>query len=249
MRNDKHTGGCEGSCCLSVSGLSASAGGRKVFYDVGFHAHCGEIIALIGPNGAGKSTLIKALLGQSDYKGEISFSPAGGKSERPLIGYVPQSPSFDSTEPVSVLDLFICCTARRPVFLPVSKKQRDKVIGCLSRVGGGPLIDKRVGSLSGGELQRVLLALALEPLPHILILDEPMSGVDAAGTGLLISLLDGLRTEFDLSIIISSHNFDLLYNFADRVLLLNDTITASGTPGEVLGSDEFKAAFGLGGGA
>ena len=169
--------GCDRSCCLKVAHLGVSMGDQVILEDVNFHLHCGEITALIGPNGAGKSTLFRTILGQLPHSGEIDFQRAGGKHTRPLIGYVPQSPSFDRGDPVSVLDLFIASIADWPVFLPTPKKLRERVLRCLSRVHAEPLVDKRIGSLSGGELQRVLLAMALEPVPHILILDEPLSGV------------------------------------------------------------------------
>ncbi len=248
MRNIKHNSSeCSGSCCLAVYDLGASAGGDSIFHNVSFHVHCGEIVALIGPNGAGKSTLIKALLGQREYSGKITFTPAGGGAQRPLIGYVPQSPSFDRGEPVSVLDLFSISMSRRPIFLPVSRGLRSRVIQCLSRVRAESLVDKQIGALSGGELQRVLLALALEPVPHMLILDEPMSGVDVEGMQRLKEMLDEIRVKYDLSILITTHDFASLDGFADKVLLLKDTIVRSGPPAEVLSSAEFRQVFNLGG--
>lgn len=238
-------GGCSGSCCLNVSDLSVYIDGNSIIENVGFHAHCGEIIALIGPNGAGKSTLIRTLLKQQDYTGDITFAPAGRTKTRPLIGYVPQSPSFDVGEPVSVLDFFTCCISGRPVFLPPSHKFRDRVLKCLSTVDGQDLIDKKVGALSGGQLQRVLLALALEPVPHVLLLDEPMSGVDVEGMHLLMTLLDDIRNKFDLSIILSTHDFSILRPYVDKVLLIDKTILSSGTPEEVLSSPEFSRVFHL----
>ena len=187
--------GCDRSCCLKVAHLGVSMGDQVILEDVNFHLHCGEITALIGPNGAGKSTLFRTILGQLPHSGEIDFQRAGGKHTRPLIGYVPQSPSFDRGDPVSVLDLFIASIADWPVFLPTPKKLRERVLRCLSRVHAEPLVDKRIGSLSGGELQRVLLAMALEPVPHILILDEPLSGVDIEGERQLLDMLDEVRQQ------------------------------------------------------
>ena len=207
--------GCDRSCCLKVAHLGVSMGDQVILEDVNFHLHCGEITALIGPNGAGKSTLFRTILGQLPHSGEIDFQRAGGKHTRPLIGYVPQSPSFDRGDPVSVLDLFIASIADWPVFLPTPKKLRERVLRCLSRVHAEPLVDKRIGSLSGGELQRVLLAMALEPVPHILILDEPLSGVDIEGERQLLDMLDEVRQQYDLSILLSTHDFATLEEYAD----------------------------------
>ncbi|MEG2097088.1 MAG: ATP-binding cassette domain-containing protein, partial [Pseudoflavonifractor sp.] len=162
--------GCSRACCLRGSGLGVTIGDQVILHDVDFHLHCGEITALIGPNGAGKSTLFRTVLGQIPHTGSLDFQRAGGKKTRPLIGYVPQSPNFDRGDPVSVFDFFSAAIDRWPVFLPAPKSVRSRVLACLERVHGGELIDQRMGSLSGGELQRVLLALALEPVPHILIL-------------------------------------------------------------------------------
>ena len=178
MKELSHDRDCGQSCCLRVEKLSVKIGNDEILKNAELHVHCGELAALIGPNGAGKSTLLKAILGQRDYTGVIAFSQPGQRSKKPRIGYVPQSPSFDPSEPISVADLFACCMSRRPAFLGLSKSMRQTVKTCLQRVHGEDLIDKRVGTLSGGELQRVLLALALEPIPNILILDEPLSGVD-----------------------------------------------------------------------
>ena len=173
-----HGGGCGDACCLRVQNLHVQIGEDRILENVNLHVHCGEMMALIGPNGAGKSTLLKAILGHQDHDGVIAFSAPGERNRKMRIGYVPQSPAFDPGDPLSVADLFACCMSRRPAFLGLSKAMREKVLECLDRVHATDLIDKRVGTLSGGELQRVLLALALEPLPNILILDEPLSGVD-----------------------------------------------------------------------
>ena len=240
-------GSCHDSCCLKIENLSVRFGTDPVLEDVNLHMHCGQIVALIGPNGAGKSTLIKAILGQRDYEGKIVFTPAGGPEAPLRIGYVPQSPAFDGGDPISVQDLFGCCLTRRPAFLRVKKEFRQKVLECLSRVHGESLIDKRIGDLSGGELQRVLLALALEPMPQLLILDEPLSGVDVDGMALLMDMLDEIRKKYDLSILMTTHDFSMLEQYCDRVVLLAHKILKKGTPLEVLNSDEFFEAFHMGG--
>jgi len=120
---------------------------------------------------------------------------------------------------------------------------RVKVLECLSRVHGAELVNKRVGTLSGGELQRVLLALALEPLPNILILDEPLSGVDASGNAELMDMLDEIRKTYDLSILMTTHDFGMLSKYADQVVLFDGTVLIQGTPDAVLNSPEFTRVF------
>ena len=243
MNIGNHGRGCGHSCCLRVQNLNITIGKNEILSDINMHTHCGELVALIGPNGAGKSTLLKAILGQQHYEGIISFSVPGQRNRKPKIGYVPQSPTFDPGDPLTVCDLFACCMSKRPAFLGVSKKMRNTVSECLARVQAELLIDKRVGTLSGGELQRVLLALALEPIPNILILDEPLSGVDVEGMEILMDMLDDLRHTYDLSILMTTHDFSLLPRYADQVFLMDGAMLYSGTPKEVLTSDSFRRVF------
>ena len=243
MKFDIHGGGCGHSCCLRVENVSVKIGGDSILKDVNLHVHCGEMVALIGPNGAGKSTFLKAVLGEREFEGVIAFSEPGQRSRKPRIGYVPQSPNFDPSDPVSVADLFACCMSKRPAFLGLGKSMRQMVLECLERVHGEDLIDKRVGTLSGGELQRVLLALALEPLPNILILDEPLSGVDVEGMHSLMDMLDEIRKTYDLSILMTTHDFSMLPRYADKVVLIDHGVRIKGTPAEVLESPEFRQAF------
>lgn len=249
MNMHPHGSGCGHSCCLRVQNLNIQIGDQRILNNINLHVHCGELIALIGPNGAGKSTLIKAILGQEEYAGVISFSVPGQRNRKAKIGYVPQSPTFDPGDPMSVADLFSCCMSKRPTFLGITKKMRKKIHECLSRVHGENLIDKTVGSLSGGELQRVLLALALEPLPNILILDEPLSGVDVEGITSLMDMLDEIRKEYDLSILMTTHDFTILSKYADQVVLIDREILCRGTAEEVLSSPEFLRVFHRNGGA
>ena len=239
---------CGHSCCLRVEHMSVRIGTDSILKDVNLHVHCGEMVALIGPNGAGKSTLLKAILGQREYEGVIAFSEPGQRSKKPRIGYVPQSPNFDPSDPVSVADLFACCMSKRPAFLGLGKSMRELVLECLERVHGETLIDKRIGTLSGGELQRVLLALALEPLPNILILDEPLSGVDIEGMENLMDMLDEIRKTYDLSILMTTHDFSMLPRYADQAVLIDRGIKAQGDPETVLTSEAFHKAFHLKGG-
>ena len=244
MNKKFHSKGCSDACCLRVQNVSVTIGNEEILKDVSLHVHCGELVALIGPNGAGKSTFLKAVLGQQEYSGVIAFSTPGLRHRKPpRIGYVPQSPAFDPGDPISVADLFACCMTKRPAFLGLGKAMRQTVLDCLDRVHGKELIDKRVGTLSGGELQRVLLALALEPLPNILVLDEPLSGVDAEGISTLMDMLDEIRRTYDLSILMTTHDFGMLHRYADQVVLIDGTVLKQGDPQAVLSSPEFSQVF------
>ena len=249
MNLSVHGGKCGDSCCLRVQNLSVKIGGNQILSDVNMHVHCGQLIALIGPNGAGKSTLLKAILGHQEYEGVITFSAPGSRGRTMKIGYVPQSPAFDPGDPLSVADLFVCCLSRRPAFLGIGKAMRERILDCLDRVHGTDLIDKRMGTLSGGELQRVLLALALEPIPNILILDEPLSGVDVEGQTELMDMLDEIRHTYDLSILMTTHDFAMLPKYADQVVLIDHGVLCQGSPEEVLNSDAFCTVFHRKGGA
>ena len=244
MRQSRHGSGCGDSCCLKLNQVSVRIGSDDILKDVTLHVHCGELVALIGPNGAGKSTILKAILGQRDYEGVITFSAPGMRHRKmPRIGYVPQSPAFDPGDPVTVADLFACCQSKWPAFLGMKRQDREKILECLDRVHGTDLIDKRVGTLSGGELQRVLLALALEPLPNILILDEPLSGVDVEGMETLMDMLDEIRQTYDLSILMTTHDFGMLPRYADQVVLIDHAVLCQGSPEEVLDSEAFRRVF------
>ena len=131
-----------------------------------------------------------------------------------------------------------------PVSLELCSETRK-----LCDVSGEKLVAVIVGSISDGELQRVLLALALEPMPNILILDEPLSGVDVEGMSLLMDMLDEIRKKFDLSILMTTHDFTMLEQYCDQVVLLQGKILRRGTPLDVLNSEEFAQAFHMGGGA
>ena len=120
---------------------------------------------------------------QREYEGVIAFSEPDSEGKKPRIGYVPRSPAFDPSDPVSVSDLFACCMSRRPAFLGLGKAMKDTVAERLSRVHGEELVNKRVGTLSGGELQRVLLALALEPMPNMLHSGRAAFGRGRGGHG------------------------------------------------------------------
>lgn len=230
-----------GSCCqTNITNLGVTLNGHEILRDINLHIHCGELTAVIGANGAGKTTLIKAILGEIPHSGKIEFTNAG------RIGYVPQRLDFDPSSPTTVLDLFTASLTRVPVWL-ISSRQQNRIRKSLALVQADHLLVRRLGSLSGGELQRVLLALALEPIPNLLLLDEPAAGVDQNGLELFYRLVSSLRRKYDLAIILVSHDLDMVAEYADRVVLINEqTIACGGTPQEVFQHTEAVKIFGSG---
>ncbi len=233
-----------GYCCTKLVKLGVIFGQNRILEDVNLHVHCGQFTAVIGPNGAGKTTLLKAILGEVPHTGHVHFiDSAGQRPDRPLLGYVPQKLEFDATAPVSVRDLFAGAAGRRPVWLGIGRSQSSRVKAILDRVEAGHLIDRKLGQLSGGELQRVLLAMAITPVPNLLLLDEPVSGVDLAGIELFYKMVSQLRRDYHLSIILVSHDLATVAQFADRIVFLNRTVIADGTPREVLSNQDGPAGL------
>lgn len=234
-----------GLCCTKIEKFGVVRGKTEILLDVNFHVHCGELTALIGPNGGGKSTLLKAILGEIPHSGELRFTGVKGSSVgRPQIGYVPQRLEFDTGSPISVLDLFIASQTNIPVWLFRSQRLQQHALACLDRVQASHLFDRRLGDLSGGELQRVLLALALDPIPDLLLLDEPVSGIDQQGMELFYNLVSAIRKHYDLSIILVSHDLNSVAYYADRIVFLNKTVQGSGTPEEVFSNKKISQHFG-----
>lgn len=220
-------------CETKVENFGVKVGELTIFDNVNFTLNCGELTALIGPNGAGKSTLLKSILGEVSHTGKLNYFDAKGKHLKPIIGYVPQTLKFDASSPTSVLDLFMSCLTWKPIWLFPSTFIRERVLKNLRRVQAEYLIDRRLGALSGGELQRVLLALALDPLPDLLLLDEPVSGVDKDGIEIFYKLAAKLCAEEDMAILLISHDLEQVKNYADKVILLNKKILKAGTAAEV----------------
>ena len=239
--------GC-GLHCLKINNISVRVGDAEPVRDVSLHAHCGEITAIIGRNGAGKSTLFKAILGELPHGGEVIFTGHGGTptKARPRIGYVPQSLGVDEGSPATVLDVALTFSSRYPVFLPTPKRLRHELEAHFARFSADGLLDKPIGRLSGGELQRVLLALATRPHPDMLLLDEPVSGVDRAGLEEFYALLEQLRLD-EMVILLISHDLEYVRRRADRVVLLDGEVLASGAPEAVFASAAFCRAFPTGG--
>ena len=245
-KTHRHEDSACGLCRVEMEHLSVTLEGDTLLTDVSAHLHCGEVTALIGPNGAGKTTLIKALLGQVPYQGKVRHVDADGKVIGGVrVGYVPQTLDYDRQMPSTVCDLLAASLSSRPVWLGVGKKTRETVLKNLRAVHAGDLMDRRLGALSGGELQRVLLALALNPIPQLLILDEPVSGVDQNGLKMFLDTVQGVKARYHMAVLLVSHDWDLVERFADDVILLDKTILETGTAEEVFSSEAFDRAFPL----
>ena len=231
-------------CRIELDHVGVTAGADVLLKDVSFHIHCGQLTALVGPNGAGKTTLVRAILGQRQHTGSIRHVDADGHNfPAPRIGYVPQQLPFDREMPLTVCDLMASSLSRRPVWTGVSKATREQIHAALNETQAAKLIDKRLGALSGGELQRVLLAMALTPVPDLLVLDEPVSGVDQNGLSLFLQTVSALRETHHMAILMVSHDWELVRRYADWVVLVQQKLLQQGTHGEVFSSPEFEQIF------
>ena len=217
---------------LRVEHLSVVLDNVDVLRDVSFWVQRGTTLAVIGPNGAGKTVLLRTLVGALPYTGAIHWSP------RTLVGYVPQKLDIERDLPITGYDLLhskadVCGTpvnemsdAMRMVELPDTIARRT------------------IGSLSGGEFQRVLLAFALMGRPSVLLFDEPTAGLDDPGVHAVYALIDRLRREQALTVVLISHELSVVYEQADRVLCLSHAGTFFGPPTEVLTPEHLSVAFG-----
>ena len=216
-------------------------GERQVLAHVDLTVESGERVGIMAPSGFGKTTLLKILAGyERPESGEVLLD--GTPLER-FRGYVPvqmiwQHPEL-SVNPARRLKT-VLAEGDWPEDGGVMRGRIEKEMGILEEWK-----ERYPAEVSGGELQRVLLAMALEPIPQILILDEPLSGVDVGGEHLVLDMLDEIRQKYDLSILFSTHDFSTLRHYADKVILLQQTILKTGTPGEVLSSPEFRSVFHL----
>ena len=236
-----------GECCTKIEEIGVTLNGHRVLEDISLHLHCGELTTLVGPNGAGKSTLLRTLLGEVPHTGAIHFLPVfgHGREDAPAMGYVPQHLEFDRFSPISVQDAFSSALSRWPVALGHARRDRATAREALAAVYAEHLIHRRLGELSGGELQRVLLALSLTPVPNLLLLDEPVSGIDVPGREMFYRTVSELRQRFDLSILMVSHDLAGVTAVSDRIVFLNHRIVCSGTPAEVIAHPEVRRMFGF----
>jgi zinc transport system ATP-binding protein len=232
---------------VTIRDVRVELGGRVILDRVSADLARGKITALIGLNGSGKTTLLRALVREYPYRGEFRFH-CGHDHTRPTpehVGYVPQRLTLDSRLPLTVRDFLALALSRRPLFLGIPKALSEKVRGLLARVDMTGHIDQLVDKLSGGQLQRVLLALALEPRPELLLLDEPAAGIDFAAQQKFYDMIAGLNRESGVTVLLVSHELTMVSRHADHVLCLRDgKIQCQGPPRVVLSPDNLAHTFG-----
>jgi zinc transport system ATP-binding protein len=224
---------------LKVAGLSVRYGEALVLQDISFEIRRGDFACFIGPNGAGKSTLMKAIVG-------LVPAAAGRIDSRARqIGYVPQQLPLDGALPLTVAEfLSLKVTKSRFWFGIPGGEVRGKIREQLAEIGAAHLIDRRLGRLSGGEFQRVLVAYALLNEPDLLLLDEPLTGVDIRGGLSFDGLLHHLHDHKKIAIVMVSHDLHLVEHLSDVVFCINRDLCCHGHPDDVLQPQNLAKAYG-----
>jgi manganese/iron transport system ATP-binding protein len=229
-----------------VGGHNGGPHGRPQYAleNVTFQVAAGERIAVVGPNGAGKSTLFRLIAGTLvPDKGEIhiyGYGPGG----HICIAYVPQRTQIDWTFPVSVEDVVMMGRVGKIGLFRWPRRSDWQIVrDSLARVGAANLAGKQIGELSGGQQQRVFLARALAQEAELLLLDEPLNGLDIPTQEAILAILDDLRRD-GVTVLLATHDLDMAAERFDRIMLLNRHIVSFGPPGEVLRSENLLAAYG-----
>jgi zinc/manganese transport system ATP-binding protein len=229
---------------LAVEGVSVRLAGRMVLDEVSFSIAPGELVGLIGANGAGKTTLLRVILGlQPVTAGHVSVGgrPAG----RGQVGYVPQKIQLDPDMPVRARDLVALGLDGQRLGIPLpSRRRRDLVDQMLAAVDATRFANERVGNLSGGEQQRVMIAHALISQPRLLLLDEPLANLDIRSAQEIIALLAGITKQHHVAVLISAHEMNPLLPVTDRIVYLAGGRAASGTTDEVIREDVLSQLYG-----
>ncbi|MBP3954650.1 metal ABC transporter ATP-binding protein [Gemmata sp. G18] len=232
---------------VSLSDLRVELGGKPILRGVTANIARGSITALIGLNGSGKTTLLRALVNEYPHKGTIKFH-CGHDHSQPYpeaIGYVPQRLTLDARLPLTVSDFLALTLSRRPLFFGISKKVAAKSREMLERVEVANCLDVPVEGLSGGQLQRVLLALALEPQPELLLLDEPAAGIDFKDQKKFYELIATINREMGVTVLLVSHDLNMVQTYAHEVLCLRSgAIQCQGSPNEILTPINMSLVFG-----
>lgn len=228
---------------IEISALSVKMGEVSILDDINAHVPKGECTAIIGPNGAGKTTLLLALLGEIKYSGNIRFCSNSDPHEI-RIGYVPQRFTFDRGIPLTVVEFLSMGVQKKPFWLGINRRMKESAAQLLYSVKAEHLLKRRLGALSGGEMQRILLALAIQREPGILILDEPDAGVDVKGGQVFCHLLEHLRIEKGFTQLMVSHDLGMVAYHASHVICLNKKMVAEGPPRDIFNNDILLEIFG-----
>ncbi|MCU1490229.1 MAG: transporter ATP-binding protein [Acidimicrobiaceae bacterium] len=230
---------------LSVDGVSVRLGGRAVLEEVTFEVAPGELTALIGANGAGKTTLLRVVLGmQTHTTGSVRVNGRTGAA-RGEIGYVPQKVLLDPDLPLRARDLVALGVDGDRLGLPLrTRERRELTEEMLEAVGAGAFAGARVGSLSGGEQQRVLIAHALVNRPRVLLLDEPLANLDLRSEQEVVELLARISREQGLAVLLSAHDINPLLPVTERIVYLEGGRAVSGTIEEVVRSEVLSQLYG-----
>jgi zinc transport system ATP-binding protein len=212
---------------LRVENLNVKLNGEEILINLCFDVEEGEVLAILGPNGAGKTTLLKALLGILPFEGLVEWRK-GIK-----IGYVPQRLPFIKDVPLSVKEFF---------HLKDASESETKEI--LESIGlEEEILRKKIGDLSSGQFQRILIGWALASDPHVILFDEPLAGIDLGGQESVYNLLERLKEEKNLTILFVSHELSIVYRLANKVLCLNKRMLCSGVPKEKLTSEAISNLY------
>jgi zinc transport system ATP-binding protein len=226
---------------LEIDAVGVVRDGRQLLDAVSVQVARGSTHVLLGPNGAGKTTLLGAVLGQVPFRGTIRFHwRAGGR-----LGYVPQTFHVDRTLPLTVGEFLALSRQHRPVCFGIGRRLREHLRTVLDRVGLADCWSRPLGVLSGGELRRVLLANAIDPLPEFLLLDEPASGLDEIATRQFERTIGRLTGDAGTSVLMVSHDLGQVQRLADCVTLIDQTVRRNGPPAEVIAGD-LASLFALG---
>ena len=230
---------------LELRAVSVFYGNRAALDSVTLSIAHGAQVAVVGPNGAGKSTLFKALVGLVPLRsGEMLLHGRPPSEYRDPVAYVPQREEVDWRFPVTVLDVVAMGRyGRRGWLRRLSAADREAVRQSLRRLGIADLAQRPIGELSGGQQQRVFLARALAQEPHVLLLDEPFTGVDIGTKEATLDLLSSLRLR-SVTVLVSTHDLDLASARFDQVVLLNGRLISAGSPEEVFTQEHLQCAFG-----
>lgn len=231
---------------LEVNNLSFMYPGmdEHAVADINFALQDKTINMLIGPNGSGKSTLIRLILGILKGKGEIFFFENGQKITRneAHIGYVPQKRIIDTTIPLTVNEFL---TLTQKICKRCTTNSKDEIVNSLQKVNAAEYQHKKLGDLSGGQLQRIILARALLHHPKILILDEPEAGIDIQGEKFFYEVLQKLVKEENVTALVATHEMEVVHKYADEVLCINKTLVCSGSTAQTLTAQTFEKLYGV----